>query len=127
MTYSVIAGAAFASAIIASPLLASAETFSGKVVDLATYVTRDHNMDAMRGAMGHAMKGSMHGGSPMGHACPPTLGLVAHGGVSLYLLVTQMGSKTGDALCKLVDKTVTLDATPYEQGGIRALLVSTVK
>jgi pentapeptide MXKDX repeat protein len=41
-------------------------TISGKIVDLATYVTHDHNMDAMKG---HAMKDdAMHGDAMHGDA-----------------------------------------------------------
>ncbi|MFN2461891.1 MAG: hypothetical protein ABR591_14615, partial [Candidatus Velthaea sp.] len=78
---------------------ASAQTptqLTGKVVDLATYVTKDHNMDAMHGTAMHgdAMKGespkpgapqgdamhgdAMHGDAMHGesaNACPEILGI----------------------------------------------------
>ena len=119
-----IAGLAFA-AFTAGPLAAQAETVSGKIVDLATYVTRDHNMDAMHASMPSTSSGSMHEGAMMmPHACPPTLGLVTNNGGGLYLLVTQMGTKTVETLCKKLDKNVTVNGTTYEKSGLRALLVS---
>ena len=118
-----IAGLAFA-AFVAGPVAARAETVSGKIVDLATYVTRDHNMDAMHASMPSKSSGSMHEGAMMPHACPPTLGLVTNNGGGLYLLVTQMGTKTAETLCKKLDKNVTLSGTTYEKNGLQALLVS---
>ncbi|MDQ6942362.1 MAG: hypothetical protein M3169_07570 [Candidatus Eremiobacteraeota bacterium] len=116
------------------PLVARADTVSGTVVDLATYVTHDHNMDAMHGSMSGAMHGAMpektggamHEDSMAKHPCPATLGLVTHGGAGLYLLVTQMGSKTAQTLCGKLDKTVSIGGTSYEKGGMHALLVSSV-
>jgi hypothetical protein len=96
-TSGLIAGLAFA-AFAAMPLAVHAETVSGKIVDLATYVTRDHNMDAMHASMPGKSSAMMHEGAMMPHACPPALGLVTNNGVGLYLLVTQMGTKTAKAL-----------------------------
>lgn len=109
------------------PSAASAATFSGTVVDVATFVTRDHNMDAMHGSMGamkHESMGAMKGA---GHPCPPALGLATNGGLQVYLLAPQMGSATGASLCAKLDKTATVDGTVYEKGGMRALLVSSVR
>ncbi len=61
------------------------------------------------------------------HRCPATLGLVAHGGACLYLLVTQIGSKTAQTFCGKLDKTVSIAGTSYEKGGLHALLVSSVR
>jgi hypothetical protein len=122
----ILAGLAFA-AFAAVPLAVHAETFSGKIVDLATYVTRDHNMDAMHAAMPEKSGGAMHEGDMMAHACPPALGLVTNNGGGLYLLVTQMGTKTAGTLCKNLDKNVTLSGTPYEKSGLRAFLVSSIR
>jgi hypothetical protein len=109
------------------PLAAQAETVSGKIVDLATYVTRDHNMDAMHASMRGKSSAMMHEGTMMTRACPSTLGLVTNNGVGLYLLVTQMGTKTAETLCKNLDKNVTVSGTTYEKSGVRALLVSSTQ
>jgi hypothetical protein len=134
MKASHLAAAVALVAFAAGPSVARAETFSGKVVDLATYVTRDHNMDSMHGSMGGAMHGSMpgkggamHEGAMAAHPCPPTLGLATNDGAGLYLLVTQMGSKTAQLLCKKLDKSVAIGGTAYEKNGLRALLVSSVR
>jgi hypothetical protein len=121
-----IAGLAFA-AFVAMPLPAQAETVSGKIVDLATYVTRDHNMDAMHASMPGKSSAMMHEGAMMPHACPPALGLVTNNGVGLYLLVTQMDTKTAETLCRNLDKNVTVSGTTYEKSGLRALLVSSTQ
>ncbi len=129
-------GLVAALAIFAAPVAASAETVSGQVVDLGTYVTRDHNMDAMHGSMSgkHSMGNdsmpgheAMGGRDAMSHPCPSTLGLVKKDGAGLYLLVTQMGSTTGQTLCKRVGRNVTLDGTAYNKNGMNAFLVRTAK
>jgi hypothetical protein len=121
-----IAGLAFA-AFAALPLAVHAETISGKIVDLGTYVTRDHNMDAMHTSMPGKSRGAVHGGAMIPHACPPTLGLVTNNGAGLYLLVTQMGTNVTGTLCKSLDKNVTVSGTTYEKSGLRALLVSSTR
>lgn len=121
-----------AAALCLAPMAASAETLSGQIVDLGTYVTRDHNMDAMHGSMSGsksmahgAMTGhdAMAGHDAMSHACPPALGLVTNGGAGLYLLVTQMGGKTSETLCKSLGRTVKLQGTTYDKNGMHAILV----
>nr|MDQ6926069.1 hypothetical protein [Candidatus Eremiobacteraeota bacterium] len=115
-----------AAALFIAPVAASAETLTGQVVDLGTYVTRDHNMDAMHGSM-PAKKSMDHDSmahESMGHACPPTLGLVTHGGAGLYVLITQMGTKTGEMLCKKIGRSVKLEGTVYDKNGMHAFLVS---
>ncbi len=52
---------------------------------------------------------------------------MAHGGAGLYLLVTQIGSKTAQTFCGKLDKTVSIAGTSYEKGGLHALLVSSVR
>ncbi len=105
---------------------AQASTLSGKIVDLATYVTHDHNMDAMK--MSHstsdiAMKGdAMHAESTAVTNCPASLGLVTSSG-RVYLLATQMGSTKAQALCTQMGKTASISGTVFSQGGMTALLV----
>ena len=146
--------ALFALALFA-PALASAQvttTLSGKIVDLATYVTKDHNMDAMHGdamkggamhgdamkgdAMkGDAMKGdAMKGDATKGDAMKgdamkgdhdaacPALGLVTAKG-SVYLLATQMGTSEAGALCKKLNTTAALTGAIYSKGGVNVFLV----
>jgi hypothetical protein len=117
------AGLAFA-AVLATPLAVQAETVSGKIVDLATYVTMDHNKDAMHTSMSSKSGGAMHEGAMMARACPPVLGLVTNDHVGLYLLVTRMGTKTAETLSKKLDQNVTIKGTTYEKSGLSALLVS---
>jgi hypothetical protein len=99
----------------------TATTISGKVVDLATYMTRDHNMDAMK--MSHSMStDSMRSEGMAASSCPATLGLVTSSG-RVYLLATQMGSAKAETLCKSVGQTASLSGTVYTHGGMTALLV----
>lgn len=59
---------AVAAALFAAPLTASAATLDGKVVDLGTYLTHDHNMDAMHGHAAMANHTAMAGHDAMaGH------------------------------------------------------------
>ncbi len=113
-----------AAIIFVAPVAASAETLGGQVVDLSTYVTRDHNMDAMHMPAKQPMGHDAMAHESMGHACPPALGLVTHGGAGLYLLITQMGTKTGETLCKKLGRTVKLEGTVYDKSGMHAFLVS---
>ncbi|GAC1535243.1 MAG: hypothetical protein NVS2B17_05340 [Candidatus Velthaea sp.] len=123
---------------------AQATSLTGKVVDLATYVTRDHNMDAMHGSMkgdamkgdamkgdamkgdamkGDAMKGdAMKGDAMHESACPEVLGLATTSGKT-YVLATQMGSSKRADLCKAIGKTTTLNGKSYSQGGTTVFLV----
>jgi len=108
----------------------TATTFSGKIVDLATYITRDHNMDAMKMHPGNMKSGEMQGDSMHGDTtksdaasnCPSTLGLVTSAG-RIYLLATQMGSSAMQSLCKRIGKATSLSGTAYTQGGMSVLLV----
>jgi len=108
---------------LALPIVASAvevTTLSGKLVDVATYVTHDHNMDSM-----HAMKGDAMKGEAMEKACP-TLGLVSDSG-RVYLVSTQMGESLESKLCKKIDAKVSLAGKVFEQGGMSVLLVSALR
>jgi hypothetical protein len=84
-------------------------------------------MDAMHASMPSKSSATMNEGAMMPHACPPALGLVTNNGVGLYLLVTQMGTKAAETLCKNLDKNVTVSGTTYEKSGLRALLVSSTR
>lgn len=109
------------------PPTASAAAISGTVVDVATYITHDHNMDAMHGSMAAMKHDSMGAMKGRAHPCPPALGLTTNGGLQVFLLATQIGSTAASALCAKLDKTATIDGTVYEKGGMRVLLVSAVK
>lgn len=120
-------------------------TVSGKIVDLATFMTHDHNMDSMKpshdamsgdGMHADSMKSdsmgsssmssdSMHGSTMAAASCPATLALVTGSG-KVYLLVTEMGtagSARAQALCKFLGTTTSLSGSVYTQGGMTALLV----
>ena len=133
----------------------TAGTLTGKIVDIATYVTKDHNMDSMKagdhGASGampsdhgasdtmssdhgssgstardHAMSRSMSGDHAMGHAEEcHMVGLLAN--ATITLLSTQMGSSTGAALCARLNKTATITGKSYSQAGITVFLVDSIK
>jgi len=119
----------------------STSTISGKLVDIATYVTKDHNMDAMKGehamagdhAMAggdHAMAGGDHAMAGGGHAmapasCPP-LGVVSTSG-RVIMVAAQQGSPTAKELCAQINGNVTLVGTTYSQGGTTVFLVSSAK
>lgn len=133
----------------AQPSAPQSTSMTGKIVDLATYVTRDHNMDAMKtghamasGAMkgaamkgaamkgdamkGDAMKGdAMKGDAAMSDACPAMLGIVTTTGRA-YPLAFQQGGTTAAAACKHVGSTATLTGKAYTQGGTTVLLVSDI-
>ncbi|MBV8601691.1 MAG: hypothetical protein JO359_09045 [Candidatus Eremiobacteraeota bacterium] len=121
-------------ALLAATTFATAQTagtLTGKVVDVATYVTKDHNMDSMKG---HAMSGGDHamGSSSMGsmkdEGMKPEcgmLGVLANGKITL--VSTQMGSETAAALCKSLNKTVTLSGKSYTEAGMTVFLVDSVK
>ena len=118
---------------LALPIVASAvevTTLSGKLVDVATYVTHDHNMDSMHAMKGDAMKGdAMKGGAMKGEAMEkacPTLGLVSDSG-RVYLVSTQMGESLESKLCKKIDAKVSLAGKVFEQGGMSVLLVSALR
>ena|SRR5579863_2974066 len=109
----------------------TATTISGQIVDLATYITRDHNMDSIKMHDGRMNSGSKQAESMHGEAmkdaatasnCPSTLGLVTSAG-RIYLLATQMGSGTIQSLCKQIGNTTNVSGTAYTQGGMSALLV----
>jgi hypothetical protein len=113
---------------LALPIVASAvevTTLSGKLVDVATYVTHDHNMDSMHAMKGDAMKGDAMKGEAMEKACP-TLGLVSDSG-RVYLVSTQMGESLESKLCKKIDAKVSLAGKVFEQGGMSVLLVSALR
>ncbi|HEY5341444.1 MAG TPA: hypothetical protein VIK27_10485 [Candidatus Aquilonibacter sp.] len=112
----------------------STSTISGKLVDIATYVTKDHNMDAMKGehamAGDHAMAGGDHAMAGGGHAmapasCPP-LGVVSTSG-RVIMVAAQQGSPTAKELCAQINGNVTLVGTTYSQGGTTVFLVSSAK
>ena len=120
---------ALAAAFIIGTLPALAQTtstLSGKLVDVATYVTKDHNMDAMQGAMkGETMHSDAKKSEAMKdeHMGPcPALGLVTAKG-AIYLVVTQMESAAGASLCKKMNSAVTLSGKLYSQGGMNVILV----
>ncbi len=119
-----------------------ATAVTGKLVDIATYVTHDHNMDSMQAmkhdsmsgkAMAHgsqmadhAMSGSMSGGSMKGGhmastACP-AMGIVDDAG-RVYLVATQMETSKGRDLCRKMNSKVSLAGKLYTQGGMSVLLV----
>ena len=141
-----LAGAALTLAL--APPVAAATPVSdvtGKLVDVATYVTHDHNMDSMHVMAGdHSMKGdsmkgdSMKGDSMKGdhmmsdvsakeHAAVcPALGVVTDAG-RVYLVATQMGQALGADLCRHINSTVTLSGRIFAQGGTSVFLVKAIK
>jgi hypothetical protein len=123
-------------------------TISGKLVDLVTYVTKDHNMGAMKGdhamaggdhamaggdhAMAggdHAMAGSDHAMAGSDHAMAmapascPALGVVSSKG-KVTMVSAEQGSATAKNLCAKLDANVTLTGTWYNQGGTSVFLVT---
>ncbi len=126
------------------PSAAQETSVTGKLVDVATYVTRDHNMDSMHAMKGGSMSGdhAMSGASPgadhamsgdsikgdhmtAAAACPP-LGIVTDAG-RVYAVATQMGVSMKSDLCKKLDSTVSLTGKLYTQGGMSVFLVTTIK
>jgi hypothetical protein len=107
---------------------------SGKLVDLVTYVTRDHNMGAMKGD--HAMAGGDHamamagddhamagGDQAMAPASCPPLGVVSSKG-KVILVSAEQGSATAKDLCSKINANVTLNGTSYSQGGTTVFVVT---
>lgn len=136
-----LAGAALTLAL--APPVAAATPVSdvtGKLVDVATYVTHDHNMDSMHMmASDHSMKGESMKGDSMkgehmmsdasakGHAAVcPALGVVTDAG-RVYLVATQMGQALGADLCRHINSTVTLSGRIFAQGGTSVFLVKAIK
>ncbi len=111
----------------AAGVAAQTSTMSGKLVDIATYITHDHNMDSMHAMSGGAMSGDhmMAGASAkddhMSARTCPTLGLVTSLG-RVYLVATQMGASNNANLCKKINTAVTLSGKVYSQGGMNVLL-----
>ncbi len=125
-------------------------TLTGKLVDIATYMTKDHNMDAMHGMKGEAAKGDAMKGDAMkgdamkgdamkgdamkgdamkgDHAAAdcPALGLVTSSG-KVFFVASQMGTPMGASLCKKVNSNVTLSGAGYSQAGASLRLVSALK
>jgi hypothetical protein len=122
----------------------TSSTLSGKLVDFATYVTKDHNMDAMKGD--HAMKGGDHAMAGGDHAMAggdhamaggdhamagapescPALGLVSSSR-KIVIVAAQQGSATAKELCAKVNADVTLTGVTYSQGGSSVFLVNSLK
>jgi hypothetical protein len=104
-------------------------TISGKLVDLVTYVTRDHNMSAMKGDHAMAMAGGDHamaGGDhamAMAPASCPALGVVSSKG-KVILVSAEQGSATAKDLCSKLNANVTLTGTSYSQGGATVFVVT---
>jgi hypothetical protein len=121
-------------------------TLSGKLVDIITYVTQDHNMSAMKGdhamaggdhAMAgddhamtadHAMAGDDHAmtadhAMAMAPASCPALGVVSSKG-KVTLVSAKAGSATAADLCKKLNADVTLTGTLYTQAGTTVFVVS---
>lgn len=99
----------------------TATTLSGKIVDLASYVTHDHNMESTK--MGHATGDAMKGGDAMmKSSCPASLGLVTSAG-RVYLLASRTGSAQEQDLCRQLGKTATVSGSIFSLGGMTALLV----
>jgi hypothetical protein len=107
---------------------------SGKLVDLVTYVTRDHHMGAMKGD--HAMAGGDHamamagddhamagGDQAMAPASCPPLGVVSSKG-KVILVSAEQGSATAKDLCSKINANVTLNGTSYSQGGTTVFVVT---
>lgn len=120
-------------AILTTAPLASAQsagTLSGKIVDAATYVTSDHNMDSMKMKEhgSSSMSGSMNNEHAMGESMKEgcrTLGVLSRG--KLTVVATQMGSPMAAALCSALGKTVTLSGKSYTRGGFSVFLVDSIK
>lgn len=140
---------------VATMAIVSAQTtgtLTGTIVDVATYVTKDHNMDSMMKS-GHAMSGDrsmsgstsgehmMAGGS---HAVPASDHAMAdsmsgdrtHNGTKeachmlgllasghITLLASQTGSSAAAELCGRLNKTVTVTGKSYTQAGATIFLV----
>jgi hypothetical protein len=123
-------------------------TISGKLIDVVTYVTKDHNMGAMKSdhamaggdnamaggdhAMAggdHAMAGGDHamaGGDhamAMAPASCPSLGIVSSKG-RVILVSAEQGSSTAKDLCNKLNADVKLTGTAYTQGGTTVFVVS---
>jgi hypothetical protein len=108
----------------------TAATLTGKIVDAATYVTSDHNMDSMKmnehgsTSMSSSMSGSHAMSNESKEECR-TLGVLAGG--KLTLLATQIGSQASSGLCSALGKTVTLSGKSYSRAGLRIFLVDSIK
>jgi predicted porin len=118
----------FATASVASAQ--TAVTLTGKIVDAATYVTSDHNMDSMtmKEHGSTSMSGSMSSSHAMGNAMKEEcgiLGLLSQG--KLTLLASQMGSQTSATVCNALGKTVTLSGKTYTRAGLTVFLVGSLK
>jgi predicted porin len=108
----------------------TAGTLTGKIVDAATYVTSDHNMDSMKMKehSSTSMSGSMSSSHEMGNAVKEecgTLGILSQG--RLTLLATQIGSQTSATVCNALGKTVTLSGKTYTRAGLTVFLVGSIK
>jgi len=146
--------AALLGATLVPATAASTTTVSGKVVDLVSYMTKDHSMNSMsHGAMAgdHAMAGgamaggamagdhamaspaagamagdhAMAGGAMAAASCP-TLGLVTAAG-KVYSLGTHDGDATQGELCKKLNAQVSVTGTVFSEGGSTVFLVASVK
>ena len=112
--------------------VASAETtstLSGKIVDVATYVTSDRNMDSMKMKQhGSVVSGSMNDDHTMGMGTKEecrTLGVLSQG--RLTLLAAQIGSQMSSALCTALGRTATVSGRTYTRAGVTVFLVESIK
>lgn len=112
-------------------------TLSGKLVDIVTYVTKDHNMGAMKGdhamagddhamaAGDHAMAGGDHAMAMASASCA-ALGVVSSKG-KVILVSAEQGSATAKDLCTKVNSNVTLTGASYSQGGTTVFVVTSAQ
>jgi hypothetical protein len=147
---------ALGSFLVATATVATAQTpatLTGKVVDVATYVTRDHNMDSMMKSSpampgGHEMAASTTGNHMMPGASPAAMSndhamsasMPDNHGMNdttkeecrmlgllanghITLLSSQMGSDVAARLCGKLNKTIVITGKSYSQSGTTVFLV----
>ena len=102
-------------------------TISGKLIDIVTYVTKDHNMDVMKSARAiaggnNAIAGGDHA-MAIAPALGPTLGIVSPKG-KIILVSAEQGSPTAKNLCNKLNVDAKLTGAVYAQGGTTVFVVS---
>jgi hypothetical protein len=115
-------------------------TISGKLIDIVTYVTKVHNIGAMKSD--HAMAGGDNAMARGDHAMAdgdnamagdhamamvpascPSLGIVSSEG-KVILVSPEQGSSTAKNLCNKLNADVKLTGTAYTQGDTTVFVVS---
>lgn len=102
-------------------------TISGKLVDIVTYLTKDHNMGTMKSD--HAMAGGNNAMAGDDHAMAmapascPSLGIILSKG-KVILVSAEQGSSTAEVLCSKLNTDVKLTGIAYTQGGTTVFVVS---